>query len=114
MKTGTDVAFECNAKPSTSRSLPIRSCKKAMVNYDDDSSSSDDIYNYPENDDADTNFKETEQPNLVESMKNLFQNEENVHTNMEDSNSATDSNTIPSYAYDEDEQFMVKDYGKEE
>ena len=80
----TDVAFECYALPSTSRSLPMRSCKKAMVHYDDDlSSSDDDIYNYPE-DDADTNFEETEQSNLIESTKNLIENEENVHTNMDE------------------------------
>ena len=31
---GTDDAFECNAKPSTSRSLPSRSCK-TKINYDE-------------------------------------------------------------------------------
>ena len=75
VKPGTDVAFECHAQPSTSRSLPMRSCKNAMVHYHDDSSSSDsDIYNYPE-DDADTNLEEEEQPNLIESTKNSAQNE---------------------------------------
>ena len=69
VKPGTDVAFECYALPSTSRSLPMRRCKKAMVHYDDDSCSSDD---------ADTNFVETEQPNLIESTKNSIQNEENA------------------------------------
>ena len=75
MKTGIDVAFECNAKPSTSRSLPIRSCKQAIIHYDDGSSSDDGIYDYPE-DDADTNFQETGQPNSIESTKNLIENEE--------------------------------------
>ena len=74
-----DVAFECNAIPSTSKSLPMRSCKKAVVHYDaDNSSSSDDgIYDYPE-DDAETNFEKTEQPNLLESTKNSILNEENA------------------------------------
>ena len=73
MKPGTDVAFECHAIPSTSRSLPTRSCKKAIVHFDDDSSSSDDgIYDYPVPED---NFLESEQQNLnEESTKNSAEN----------------------------------------
>ena len=76
MKPGTDVEFECHAMPSTSRSLPMRSCKEGTVHYDDSSSSDDDIYDYPE-DDTDMNFEQSEQPNLnQESTKNSIENEE--------------------------------------
>ena len=79
VKPGTDVAFECHALPSTSRSLPTRGCKRAIVHYDDDDSSSsdDDIYNYPEDVTA-TNLED--QPNLIESTENSIQNEEKAET----------------------------------
>ena len=83
MKPGDDVAFECHALPSTSRSLPMRSCKKANVHYDDSSSSDDNIFNYPEYD-ADTNFEETDQQNLIESTKNSIRSEENVETDKDE------------------------------
>ena len=80
-KPGMDFAFECHAVPSTSRSLPSRSCKTAIAHYDDNSSSSDDgIYDYPEHD-----FLESEQSNLnEESTKNSDKNK--VIDNIEEDN----------------------------
>ena len=71
VKPGTDVAFECHAVPSTSRSLPMRRCKKENVHYKDSSSSDD---SDEPDEDADKNFEETEQPNLNETT-NCIQNE---------------------------------------
>ena len=103
VKPGTDVAFKCLAIPNTGRSSLMRSCKNAIVHYDDYSSSSDDdndIYNYP--DDAVTNFEETEQQNLIESTKNSPQNE--VSDRTEEENVEADTATIPEdyYKYDDD------------
>ena len=81
VKPGTDLAFECHALPSTSRSLPMRSCRNAVVHYDDSSSSDDDIYKYPEDDTA-TNLEK--QPNLIESTENSIQNEEIVGTDKDE------------------------------
>ena len=38
---GPDDAFECQAIPSTSRSLPMRSCNKKIKTYEEKSSSDD-------------------------------------------------------------------------
>ena len=64
-RPGTDVDFECHAKPSTSRSLPLRSCRTENINYDDSDSGNEVI---------EKNLDET--PNLNES-KNCNQDEEN-------------------------------------
>ena len=48
VKPGTDVLYECSAKPSTSRSLPMRSCKTNIIYYD----------NYEETEE--TNFNDDE------------------------------------------------------
>ena len=87
---GKDVAFECHAVPSTSRSLPMRSCKAASVHYDDNSSSDDDIYDYPKND-----FVEYEQPNLIENEKStnssdLDESENGDNLNNENSSESGD------------------------
>ena len=93
VKPGTDVAFECNAIPSIGRSLPMRSCKNAIVHYDDDSSTSDDdndIYNYP-----DTNFEETEEQNSIESTKNSSMNDGKYENQSEPYGENSDEDSDP-------------------
>ena len=61
VRPGTDVEFECYAKPSTSRTLPMRSCKTEKIHYEIEESNSSDSNDEPD--------EETEQPNLNESTK---------------------------------------------
>ena len=97
----TDAAFECNAIPSTSRSLPTRSCKQKNTHYEDNSSSDDEPIRGME----DKNFDDTEQPNLIESTKNSIQDEENVNI-VEDENEAE-----PFYYYEENSYEDSDPYG---